>query len=61
MPKQDWRGHWLFGILDIWLSVVVVVEFFSYWRRGWIGVLGATALLALVIAGGFVLEKLRPR
>lgn len=58
MPKQDWRGHWLFGILDIWLTAVVAVEFFAYWRWGWTGVLAATASVVLVIAVGFLVEKL---
>jgi hypothetical protein len=57
MPKQDWRGHWLFGILDIWLTVVVGLEFFAWWRWGWAGVLVAAALMTLAIAAALIIER----
>lgn len=57
MPKQDWLGHWLFGLFDLWLTVVVAVEFIAYWQWGWIGILAATTLVVLVIAAGLIIEK----
>jgi hypothetical protein len=57
MPKQDWRGHWLFGILDIWLTIAVGVAFFAWWRWGWTGVLVATLLVTLAIAAGLIIER----
>jgi hypothetical protein len=57
MPKQDWRDHWLWGALDIWLTASIAVELIAAWRWGWIGVLAVTTLLILVIAVGLTIEK----